>query len=533
MSRPDPLRDDLGTWIGFCALCAGMFMAILDVQIVAIALPTIQDALEVTPQSASWVQTAYLLAEVVSIPLTGPLTRLLGVRRLVVAALLGFTAASLGCAASPSLPFLLAWRLYQGFAGGVLIPVVFSSVFLLFPRHRQPLATALAGILAVLAPTVGPLLGGAVTAAWSWHGLFLINLAPGLITTMLVAAFVPRGAPEAGVLRRLDVMALGSMACGLGALVVGLKEAVDLGWGQTRTLATLMVAGLALGAFVRRTLAARHPVVALRLLADRTFAIACLLSFVFGAGLFGSVYLMPVFLGYVRGHDPLEIGRIMLVTGVAQLGAAPVVAALEPRVDARWLTAAGFVLFAAGLGLGAGQTLTSDAGSMVWPQILRGIGIMLCLVPTTRLAMDRLAADAIPDASGLFNLMRNLGGVVGLSIIATILYGRAPTIAAAIAAGLRAGDPAAAVRVGLSPALLAKHAAGLDARTIDAVRHLVEREALTEASNEAWALLALVTLAAALTLAAAGRSSRPLSAPERPAPPWWRPAVRVRRLSSP
>ena len=496
-----PDRQRVTIAIGFAALCCGMFMAVLDVQIVATALPTLEVALGITPEDLSWVQTSYLLAEVVSIPLTGRLTRALGLRRLVVCSLLGFTVASAGCAASPGFGTLIASRLLQGFMGGMLIPLVFSSVFLLFRPARQPLATALAGTVAVLAPTVGPLLGGYVTATLTWHWLFLINLPTGFLAIALAAWLLPDEGRHGDGLRSPGLLAIAAMAACLATLVLALKQGPEAGWWQPLTLALFAAAGLSGTAFVRRTLASPHPLVALRLLGRHDFAAGCLLSFVFGMGLYGSVYLMPVFLGFVRGHGPLDIGRIMLVTGVAQLVAAPLAALLEPHVDARLLTGFGFVLFACGLGLGATETVTTDFDGLLWPQILRGAAIMFCLVPTTRLALGKLSPDQIPDASGLFNLMRNLGGAIGLAVIDTFLYGRAPVIAHALTSALKAGSATAAVEVGLPPALVAQHAGeALDPQRFLIVERLIGHAALTQAANEAWATLAVLTVIVSLVL---------------------------------
>ena len=187
-----PIPVTLSTSIGFAMMCVGMFMAILDVQVVATSLPTIQSALAIPPDRMSWVQTAYLIAEVIAIPLTGFLTRALTMRWLFVLAISIFTLASLGCAASESFAALIAWRILQGFSGGTLIPAVFSAVFLLFPISRQGLATTFAGVLAVLAPTVGPVVGGWITQTYSWHWLFLINVIPGIVSAALCRQHAPR-----------------------------------------------------------------------------------------------------------------------------------------------------------------------------------------------------------------------------------------------------------------------------------------------------------------------------------------------------
>ncbi|MBA3325391.1 MAG: DHA2 family efflux MFS transporter permease subunit, partial [Rhodobacteraceae bacterium] len=437
------------TWIGFAAMCVGMFMAILDVQIVATSLPTIQGALAIAPDQMSWVQTAYLTAEVIAIPLTGFLMRVFGMRWMFVAAIVVFTLASVGCAASGSFAALIAWRVVQGFAGGTLIPAVFAAVFLLFPERRQGLATTLAGVLAVLAPTVGPFVGGWITETFSWHWLFLVNVPPGLGAAVLAGMLLPRAAMRLGAARRLDVVSLLLMALALAALVIALKQAPERGWTAGLVMGLLAVSLGCAAAFVRRTLRASAPVVDLRNFADRSFAVGCVLSFVLGIGLFGSVYLMPVFLAFVRGHGALQIGAIMLVTGAAQLLVAPAAVALERRLDARALTAAGFALFAVGLGLSAFQTPRTDFAGMFWPQAIRGLAIMFCLLPPTRLALGHLAAARVPDASGLFNLMRNLGGAIGLALIDTMIFTRAPVHGARLVERLQAGDASAAAFVGI------------------------------------------------------------------------------------
>ena len=449
-----------GTWIGFAAMCVGMFMAILDVQIVATSLPDIQGALGVPPNQMSWVQTAYLIAEVIAIPLTGFLTRLLSMRWLFVFAVSVFTVASLGCAASGSFSVLVSWRILQGFSGGTLIPAVFAAVFLLFPVRHQTTATMLAGVLAVLAPTVGPIAGGWITAMYSWHWLFLINVGPGVVAAILAALLLPKAPVHPAEARTLDILSLVMMTLALGALEIALKEAPRLGWSSGPIMALLALCLVSAAGFVQRTLRAAHPIVDLGSFADRNFTVGCILSFALGIGLFGSVYLMPVFLAFVRLHDPLEIGTIMLATGLAQLATAPVAVALEQRVDARLLTAAGFGLFAVGIAYSAVQTPLTDGPEMFWPQIVRGSAIMFCLLPPTRLALGDLDKDRVPDASGLFNLMRNLGGAIGLALIDTVIYSRVATHSLTIVEKLKAGDMATAQFIGLSPAAFAARPSG-------------------------------------------------------------------------
>ena len=492
----------LSTWAGFSAMCLGMFMAVLDIQVVATSLPIIQAALKMRADQMSWIQTSYLIAEVIAIPLTGLLTRTLTIRWLSVISLAIFTGASIGCAYSQSFATLLAWRAIQGFAGGSLIPQVFAAGFVLFPGPGQALATTIAGVLAVLAPTVGPYVGGWVTETYDWPWLFLINLGPGLVAMSVSAWWLPRQATDLGLLRNLDYAALALMATALMCLEIAIKEAPERGWRSVPVL-TLFGACISLGVlFVRQTLRSPHPVVDLRVLQDRRFALGSALSFILGVGLYGAIYLMPVFLAFVRLHDALEIGEIMIVTGAAQLVMAPITVVLEWRVSARVLTSVGFALFAAGLGISAFQTRTTDFEQMVLPQLLRGSAIMLCLLPPIRIALGHLAPEAVAHASGLLNLMRNLGGAIGLALIDTVLYGRGPVIGERLGQSLASGDVEAARIVGLPMEQFLAHTPGtpVPPATLAFVRAAVQRQATVEAVNEAWALLALLTLAGALAV---------------------------------
>jgi DHA2 family multidrug resistance protein len=315
------------TWSGFVLMCLGMFMAILDIQVVATSLPTIKDALAISPDAMSWIQTAYLIAEIIAIPLTGWLTRVLTLRWLFVSAIILFTLASIGCASSSSLAMLLSFRVVQGFAGGTLIPAVFTAVFLLFPIRLHPIATTMAGIMAVLAPTVGPVIGGWITETYSWHWLFLINVAPGIIAAAATPFLLPREKTRFSDMVTLDAPSLVLIAVSLASLELGLKEAPHDGWLSAPCSILFLLSTAAATVFVVRTLKASHPVVELSTIKTRSFAIGCALSFCLGVGLFGSVYLMPVFLAYVRHHDAVEIGTIMLVTGASQLVTAPIAGA--------------------------------------------------------------------------------------------------------------------------------------------------------------------------------------------------------------
>jgi DHA2 family multidrug resistance protein len=480
--RTTPAR--IATWFGFILMCLGMFMAILDIQVVATSLPTIQDALAISPDAMSWIQTAYLIAEITAIPLTGWLTRALTLRWLFVIAIFIFTLTSIGCAFSSNFASLVTFRVFQGFAGGTMIPAVFTGIFLLFPARSHPVAGTIAGIVAVLAPTIGPVVGGWITTHYSWPWVFLVNVVPGVIAVFATPFLLPWGRFRLNQLRNFDVVSLALMALALASLEIGLKQAPQHGWFSAICLGLFAFCAITAWQFAVRSLKATHPVVEVALLKVRPFLVGCILSFCLGVGLFGAVYLMPVFLAFVRHHDALQIGSIMLVTGAAQLVAAPIAGALESRLNPRWLSAFGFSLFAVGLGLSAFESRVADFDEMFWPQVMRGFAAMFCLLPPTRLALETLPHKQVPDASGLFNMMRNLGGAVGIALIDTVLYGRTSGHAEALRQRLVAGDASAAQAIGLDRLPSDLSAAG----------PMIEQAAFAASANEAWALLSAVAL---------------------------------------
>jgi DHA2 family multidrug resistance protein len=353
--------------------------------------------------------------------------------------------------------------------------------------------------MAVLAPTVGPVVGGWITQTYSWHWLFLINVVPGLIASSATPLLLPRHETNFGDSKTLDGLSLIFMAVALASLMIGLKQSPHDGWLSSICIGLFSVCALSGGFFVLRTLRAARPIVQLSFFRDRSFAIGCMLSFFLGVVLFGSVYLIPVFLAFVRGHNAFEIGLTMLVTGAAQLATAPVAVALERRLDPRLLTAFGFGLFALGLGLSTFETRDTDFSEMFWPQILRGVAIMFCLLPPTRLALGTLSEPEVPDASGLFNLMRNLGGAIGIALIDTVLYGRTAGHAHALVSRLLAGDDTAAESIGLDPELFASGLAGPITPEAEAyVRPLIEKAAFVWSVNDAWTMLAAFAFLAVL-----------------------------------
>jgi DHA2 family multidrug resistance protein len=411
--------------LAFVVMCFGMFMAILDIQIVSASLSEIQAGLSASGDEIPWVQTAYLVAEVIAIPLSGFLSRALGTRILFTLSAAGFTLASFRCGLSSSIDSMILWRAVQGFIGGGMVPTVFASAYLLFPGPRQKMVAPIIGLIATLAPTIGPTIGGYVTDALSWHWLFFINVGPGVVVALAAYLLIDFDKPDFSLLENFDWWGLISMAGFLGALEYILEEGPRYGWFDdgTITLFAVISAGSAVAFFIR-VFTARVPVVDLRAFANRNFALGSLFSFVLGIGLYGLTYLYPVYLAQIRGYDALMIGNTMFVSGLAMFATAPIAGQLSQRFDPRYVLIAGFLLFAVGTWQMTYITKDWDFWELLWPQIFRGIGLMFAIVPVTNTALGTLSPDRMKNASGLFNLTRNLGGAIGLAAINTLLNNR-------------------------------------------------------------------------------------------------------------
>jgi DHA2 family multidrug resistance protein len=421
----DAERIDPARLIAFVAMCFGMFMAFLDIQVVSASLAEIQAGLAASSDEITWVQTSYLMAEVVAIPLSGFLSRALGTRLMFAGAAAGFTVASLMCGLTSSMSEMIVWRALQGFIGGGMVPTVFSSAYTIFPRSRMPVVVPMIGLIATLAPTVGPTIGGYLTDALSWHWLFFINIVPGIVVTIAAMTLIDFDKPDFALFKTFDWLGLLSMASFLGALEYVLEDGPRYDWFDDSTIALVAVISAASAViFFARVLAAKNPIVDLRAFLNRNFALGSIFSFVLGIGLYGLTYLYPVYLGEIRGYDSLMIGKTMFVSGAAMFLSAPLVGRLMVKTDPRLMLAAGFLIFAASNWEMSYLTKDWDFGELLVPQILRGFGMMLAIVPITNVALGTLSPDRLKNASGLFNLTRNLGGAVGLAALNTVLDNR-------------------------------------------------------------------------------------------------------------
>lgn len=409
----------------FVAMIFGMFMAILDIQIVSASLAEIQAGLSASSDEIAWVQTAYLIAEVIMIPLSGYLSRAFSTRVFFSVAAAGFTIASVLCAMSSSISEMILWRAVQGFIGGGMIPGVFAAAFTIFPASKRPIVSPLIGLVATLAPTIGPTVGGYLSSAFSWHWLFLVNVVPGICVSIAAWTLIDFDQPQKGLLKRFDWLGLIGMAGFLGSLEYVLEEGTRLDWFESHEIvffSVVMIFGAAL--FFWRALTRDDPLVDLYAFTNRNFAFGSLFSFCMGIGLYGLTYLYPVYLGRIRGYDALQIGETMFVTGLCMFLTAPIAGRLSQAIDPRVQMMIGFAGFALGTWIATGITADWDFYELLVPQILRGVSLMLCMVPINNLALGTLPPAQLKNASGLYNLTRNLGGAVGLALINTLLNTR-------------------------------------------------------------------------------------------------------------
>ena len=409
----------------FLAMVFGMFMAILDIQIVSASLAEIQAGLGASSDEISWVQTSYLIAEVVMIPLSGFLGRLLSTRVLFTVSAAGFTAASVLCATATNIEQMIVYRAIQGFIGGGMIPSVFAAAFTIFPPSKRSIVSPIVGLVATLAPTVGPTIGGYLSHAFSWHWLFLVNVGPGILVAIAAWNLIDFDKGDKSLLAKFDWWGLAGMAAFLGSLEYVLEEGPRNDWFQDSHIVIMTIVLMA-GAlmFFYRAFTAEEPIVDLSAFRNMNFALGSSFSFIMGVGLYGLTYLYPLYLGSIRGYDALMIGEALFVSGLAMFMTAPLAGFLSTRMDPRLMMMIGFIGFAAGTYLMTGLTADWDFYELLLPQILRGCSMMLCMVPINNLALGTLHPSHIKNASGLFNLMRNLGGAIGLAVINTMLMRR-------------------------------------------------------------------------------------------------------------
>lgn len=499
--------------LGFAGMVIGQFMAILDIQIVASSLPQIQAGVGASADEISWIQTAYLIPEVVMIPLSGYLSRLWGTRNVFLVSCLGFMLMSVAVGLSASVEQMIFFRAIQGFVGGAMIPTVFAVAFTAFPPAQRVTASVIMGLIVTLAPTVGPTLGGHLTEQLSWRWLFFINVPPGILVLFLVGRYANFDKGDPSLSKGFDWWGLALMAMFLMSLQFVLEEGAKNDWfADDHILLLSVVAALTGPAFIWRALSYYNPIVELRAFANRNFMVGVVMTFTVGAALFGGTFLLPLFLGRVRGYSSAEVGTTMVVSGLAMFATAPFAGRLVRLVDPRVLMFGGFMMCA--WGMWDAHAVTTEWGfwEFAGVQALRGVGVMLAMIASQQVTMSTLPPHMVKNASGLVNLFRNVGGAFGLAMLNTSLMTNTAAHMSELTQNI-------SVTNGGMQAMLAgmqeRFASSIDpaGAAMKAIYNMLNRQATTLAFGDAFAMLAIGCAAAAFVTLLARPVKVPTGAP--------------------
>jgi len=423
--RKEVAASSAKIWIAVLGSNLGAFMAVLNIQIVNASLADIQGAIGAGLDDGGWVSTAYLIAEIVVIPLSAWLSRAFSVRLYLLVNAALFLAFSASCAFAHSLGEMIVLRACQGFTGGVLIPMAFTIIITLLPKAKQPVGLALFALSATFAPAIGPTIGGYLTENWGWQYIFYVNLVPGVLMLGMLWVSLGRTPLQLGLLRQGDWPGIATMAIGLAALQTVLEEGNKDDWfGSPFILRLSLISAVALGLFVLIELTAAKPLLNLRLLFRRNFGFGVLANFLLGTALYGSVYILPVYLSRVQGYNAEQIGAVLAWTGLPQLVLIPLVPQLMKRFDPRLIIGVGFGLFAISNFMNIDLSRDVAADQLLWPNVVRAVGQALLLAPLSAVATAGIEPENAGSASALFNMLRNLGGAVGIAALQTFLTRR-------------------------------------------------------------------------------------------------------------
>jgi MFS transporter, DHA2 family, multidrug resistance protein len=413
------------TWLAVIGATLGAFMAVLNIQIVNASLADIQGGIGAGIDDGGWISTSYLIAEIVVIPLSGWLAQVFSIRIYLLTNAFLFLVFSAACALAQDLPQMIALRAVQGFTGGVLIPLAFTLIITLLPKAKQPIGLALFAISATFAPAIGPTIGGYLTENWGWKYIFYVNVAPGAIMIGMLYFSLEASPMKLSLLGEGDWPGIATMAIGLSALQTVLEEGNKDDWfGSPFIVRFAIIAAIALPLFVFVELISKKPLLNLRILFRRNFGFGVLANFLLGVALYGSVYILPVYLSRIQGYNSEQIGMVLAWTGLPQLVLIPLVPRLMKRFDPRIVIGIGFALFAASNFMNIYMTNDYAADQLLWPNVVRAIGQALVFAPLSAVATAGIERENAGSASALFNMMRNLGGAIGIAALQTLVTKR-------------------------------------------------------------------------------------------------------------
>lgn len=499
---PDDQKMDARKWIAIAGTMLGAFMAVLDIQITNASLNDISGGISVTPDEGSWISTSYLIGEIITIPLTAWMMRIFTIRYYLLVNVVLFLMFSALCGISTNLAEMIIFRAGQGFTGGVFIPTALTVIITYMPKNLQGVGQAMFGLTATLAPAVGPYIGGVLTDTVGWEWNFYINFIPGFIMFATVWATIPAEKLNLRLLREGDWIGIASMAIGLGGLIAMLEEGQRKDWfgsGFIRNAAIL--AGVFVPIFLVREFMAEKPLVKLRLIASRNLGLSTLVAFVLGVALYGTIYLIPQYLGQVQGYSPTLIGETLIWVGLPQLLIFPILPLLLKKVDIRLLVCGGSILFAVSCFMNAYMSPDYGKSQFAVANIVRAFGQPFTIVPVTALATATLARSDAGDGSAIFNMFRNLGGSVGIAILDTLTTRREQFHDWRIGERITAYDPAVQGRLASTTAQFVARGFGPETAMRQAygvMKMSVRKSAYTMAYNDAFLIVGYSLLVGAI-----------------------------------
>jgi MFS transporter, DHA2 family, multidrug resistance protein len=499
---PVPLR----TWIAVGGALLGAFLAVLNIQITNTALPYIEGGISTGGVYGTWISTAYLIGEIIVVPMTDFLSRAFSVRRYLLVNTVLFLVFSVLCGHAHSLGEMIVFRVLQGFSGGVLIPLAFTIIFTMLPPSKHPAGLAGFAITAVFAPAIGPTIGGYLNDAYGWPWVFYVNLLPGAVMLGALWYALPKTPMQLSLLRRGDWCGIALMAIGLTALQTVLDDGNVYDWfGSPYIVKLSLVAAVALGAFVVLEFFIVEPVVNFRLLGRRNFGFGTLGNFLLGFALYAAAYLLPQYLAVTQGFDAEQAGEVMAWTGLPQLLVIPLVPLMMKRIDARLLAAIGFFIFAVSCFMNLYLDRNYAAPQLFWPDVVRAVGTAIVLTPLSAIAMVGIAPAEAGAASGLFNMMRNLGGAMGTAAVETFFTKREQFHSFMINGHVSLLQSATRARLAELQQYFMAHgfpsAAGAWHRAVIAIGQSIHAQATIMGYADCFALLGIVLFAAILPVA--------------------------------
>jgi MFS transporter, DHA2 family, multidrug resistance protein len=495
----------LKTWIAVSGALLGAFLAVLNIQITNTALPYIEGGISTGGVYGTWISTAYLIGEIIVVPITDFLSRAFSMRRYLLVNTVLFLIFSVLCGQAHSLSAMIVFRVLQGFTGGVLIPLAFTIIFSMLPPSKHAAGLAGFAITAVFAPAIGPTIGGYLNDYYGWPWVFYINLLPGALMLGMLLYALPPSRMQLSLLRHGDWRGIALMAIGLATLQTVLDDGNVYNWFDSPYILKLsLVAAVALAAFVMLEFITAEPVVNFRLLGRRNFGFGTLGNFLLGFALYAAAYLLPQYLAVTQGFDAEQAGEVMAWTGLPQLLVVPFVPLLMKRFDVRLLAVLGFLIFAASCFMNVELDTNYAAPQLLWPDVVRAVGTALVFTPLSAIAMVGITKAEAGAASGVFNMMRNLGGAIGTAAVETFLTHREEFHSAIITSDVSTLQPATRERLTDLQHYFMAHGypspGGAMHRAIIAVGNVINSQSTIMSYGDCFALLGVVLLTAVLAV---------------------------------